>query len=114
MRHGDDIVAAIDKMNLAGDARREVRKQVESSTAEFIERHAAVQRRMALLECEHEARIRDAGARKRTDRSRRDCVDANAARAEIDRQIAHGSLGRRLWGPPWHYSSASFAIHHCR
>src|SRR5215468_11339456 len=54
MRHGDDIVAAIDKMNLAGDAGREVREQVESGAAQLVERHAAMQRRMALLEGEHE------------------------------------------------------------
>src|SRR5258707_10264178 len=90
MWHGDDIVAAIDKMNLAGDAGREVREQVESGAAKLFERDAAMQRRMALLEGEHETRISDAGSRQRADGSRRNRIDANAAGAEIDRQIAHG------------------------
>src|SRR5260370_5391393 len=99
MRHGDDIVAAIDKMNLAGDAGREVREQVESGAAKLVERHAAMQRRMALLEGEHETRIGDAGSRQRTDGSRRNRIDANAARAHIDRPIAHGSFEPRPCSP---------------
>src|SRR5260370_18750684 len=67
MGHGDDVVAAIDKMNLAGDAGREVREQVESGAAKLFECHAAMQRRMALLECEHETRIPDPGSRHRAD-----------------------------------------------
>src|SRR5260370_13204473 len=99
MRHGDDIVAAIDKMNLAGDARREGREQVESGAAKLFERHAAMQRRMALLEGEHETRIGDAGSRQRADGPRRNRIDANAAGAEIDRHIPPPGLDRRLCGP---------------
>src|SRR6516162_5296630 len=96
MRHGDDIVAGIDKMNLAGDAGREIRKQVESGAAEVVECHAAMQRRMALLEGEHKTCIGDPGSRKGANRSRRDRVDADTARTEIDRQITYRSFERRL------------------
>src|SRR6266853_1154855 len=99
MRHGDDVVAAIDEMDLAGDAGREVGEEVEAGAAELVEGNAAAQRRMALLEAEHVARIGDAGARKGTDRPGRYRVDADAAGAEIDRQITYRSLERGLGDP---------------
>jgi hypothetical protein len=42
MGHGNNIVAGIDKMNLAGDTGREVREQVKSGTTELVERHSAM------------------------------------------------------------------------
>ena len=54
MRHGDDVIAGIDEMNFAGDAGREVGKKIKSGAAEFVERYAAMQRRMPLLEREHQ------------------------------------------------------------
>ena len=96
MRHGDDVVAGIDEMDVAGDAGRQIRKQIERGAADLLERHAAPQRRVALLESEHLARIADAGAGERADRPRRDRIDADRRRPEIDREIAHRRLQRRL------------------
>src|SRR5262245_1394834 len=63
MRHGDDVVAGIDKMNFAGHAGRKLGEEIEAGAAEIVEGDAAAQRRVALLEGEHHARIADAGAR---------------------------------------------------
>ena len=57
MRHGDDVVAGIDEVDVAGDAGRQIRKKVERSAADLVERDTAAQRRMALLEAEHRARV---------------------------------------------------------
>src|SRR5258706_1661123 len=96
LRHRDDVVARIDEMDLAGDAGREVGKQIEPGAAELVEGHAAPERRVLLLEREHEPRVVDAGARERADRAGRDRVDADAALAEVDREIMHRGLERRL------------------
>src|SRR5262245_49354459 len=50
MRHGDDIVAGIHEVDLAGDAGREVGEEIERGAPDLVERDAAAQRRMALLE----------------------------------------------------------------
>jgi len=44
MRHGDDVIAGIDKMDFAGDAGREVGQQIKPGAAEILQRHAAMQR----------------------------------------------------------------------
>src|SRR4029077_21028653 len=53
MRHGNDIIAGIDKVNFAGDAGRKVGEKIEPGAAEVVERNAAMQRRVALLERKH-------------------------------------------------------------
>ena len=83
-------------MDFAGDAARQVRQQIQRRAAEFIQRHAAAERRMLLLERKHRARIADAGARQRADRAGRNRVDADAARTEIGGEIAHRGFQRRL------------------
>src|SRR5262249_24149160 len=67
-RHGDGRVAAIDKMYFARDRSRQVRQKIERGAADLIERRRAAHRRMALLEMEQRARIRDAGASERAHR----------------------------------------------
>ena len=99
MRHGDDVVAGIDEVDVAGHAGREIGQQIERGTADLVERHAAAQRRMTLLEREHETRIADPGARERADRAGRDGVDADRRRPEIGRQITHRGLERGLRHP---------------
>ena len=47
-RHRDDVVAGIDIVDLAGDAARQIRQQIERGAAELIQRHAAAERRMLL------------------------------------------------------------------
>ncbi len=83
-------------MDFAGHPGRKVRQQVERSATQFIERYAASERRVLLLESKHCARVADSGARERADRPGRDGVDADALAPEIDRQIPHGRLERRL------------------
>src|ERR1700726_489700 len=60
MRHGDDVVAGIDEMDLAGDPGGEVGQEVEPGAAEVVEGDAATQRRMALLKAEPVACVGDA------------------------------------------------------
>ena len=79
-RHRDDVVAGIDIMDFAGDAAGQIRQQIQRRAAEFVERHAAAERRMLLLEREHRAGIADPGARQRADRPRRDRIDADLPR----------------------------------
>ena len=51
---------------------------------------------MPLLEGEHVTRVADAGAGQRPDRPGRDRIDADGARTEVHRQIAHRRFQRRL------------------
>ena len=69
LRHRDDVVARIDEMDLAGDAGREVAEQIEPGATELVERDTAFERRVLLLECEHVARVVDAGAREEAGRA---------------------------------------------
>ena len=96
LRHGDDVVATIDKMDFAGDAGRQVRAQIKPRAAEFFQSHAAAERRIFLLEGEHIARIANAGAGQSADRAGRDRVDADLLVTEIDGEIAHRRFERRL------------------
>ena len=43
-RHGDDVVAGIHVVDLAGDAARQVGKQIERRAADFLQRDRAPQR----------------------------------------------------------------------
>src|SRR5438270_11109983 len=52
VRHGDDVVARVDEVNVAGDAARKVREQIERGSADLVERYAAAERRVPLLERE--------------------------------------------------------------
>src|SRR5258708_6652971 len=72
--HGDDVVAGIDEVPLAGAAAGQFGEQKKPGAAEILQRSAAAERRMALLERKHVARVIDAGAGKRSDRSRRDRI----------------------------------------
>src|ERR1700710_157069 len=70
LRHGDDVVAGIDEVDFAGDDAGQFGEQIEPGAAEVLQRHAAAERRRALLERKHIARVVDAGAGERTDRAR--------------------------------------------
>ncbi|CEG09918.1 ABC-type oligopeptide transport system, periplasmic component [Afipia felis] len=83
-------------MRLAGDTTRQIRQQIQRRAAQFVERDAAAERRMLLLERKHRARIANAGARQRAHRPRRNRVDANAIAAEIGGEITSRGLQRRL------------------
>src|SRR4051794_30176720 len=48
-RHRDDVVAAVDVMDLAGDAAREIGEEVERRAADLLDRDRALQRRVRLL-----------------------------------------------------------------
>src|SRR5258705_769360 len=53
LRHCDDVEAGIDELDIARDSARQIGEQIDRRTADLIERHAAPQRRMPLLEGEH-------------------------------------------------------------
>ena len=68
-RHRDDVVARIDEVDLAGDATRERREQVEGRAADVVERRGAPQGRVGGLVVEHQPGIGDAGAGERAHRT---------------------------------------------
>src|ERR1700745_1233846 len=92
MRHGDDVVAAIDEMNFPGYAGREVGEQLKCGAAELVQADAAMERRMPLLKREHRPSVADAGASERADRAGRNGVDADALGPEIDGAVADPGL----------------------
>src|SRR5262249_19318606 len=60
VRHGDDVIAAVDEMDFSSHAGRQVGEQVQRGAAKFLQRHPAMERRMPLLKGKHRARIPDA------------------------------------------------------
>src|SRR5262245_28675508 len=80
LRHGNDVISGVDKVNLSGDACREIRQEIKPGASQFLQRDATAERRMSLLECEHISRVRNAGAGKRADRPSRDCIDPDFLR----------------------------------
>src|SRR5690242_971426 len=44
--HADDVIAAIDVMDLAGDAGREVAEQIDAGAAHLLDRDVALERRV--------------------------------------------------------------------
>src|SRR4051794_11084323 len=65
--HPDDIVAAIDVMDLAGDATGEIAEQIESSPAYVIDGDVALHRRIEFVPAEDMAEVADAGGRQGLD-----------------------------------------------
>ena len=58
--HGDDVVAGIHEVDVAGDAGRQVGEEIERGAADLFDRYRAAQRRVALLEIEHQPGVGDA------------------------------------------------------
>src|SRR5262249_27531513 len=94
--HSDDVIAGIDVMNLTRDAAREIAEEIHRGVADFLDRHAAPQRRIVLVPLENVAKVADPGRRQRPDRTRGDGVDADVLLAQISGKIAHGRLQRRF------------------
>src|SRR5262249_17749084 len=65
--HSDDVIAGIDVMNLASDAAREIGEKIHRGVADFLDRHAAPQRRVVLVPLEDVAEVTDARRRQRLD-----------------------------------------------
>ncbi len=94
--HGDDVVAGIDEVDVAGHAGGQIGEEIECRAADLVEGHAAAQGRVPLLEGEHLPCLADAGAGQRADRASGDRIDADRRRPEIDREITHRRLERGL------------------
>src|ERR1700735_1592840 len=86
--HADNVVAAIDMGDFAGDARGEIGTQESADIADFIDSDAAAQWRILIDVIEHPAKVCDAGGGQSLDRAGRDSIDAGALRAEVERQGA--------------------------
>src|ERR1051326_6155478 len=99
LRHRHDVITGIDVMDLAGDAARQIAEQIQRGPADLVDRDGAPQRRMAVLEIEHQPRLGDAGAGERAHRPGRNGVDADAGRAEIRCEVAHRGLQRGFRDP---------------
>src|SRR5690606_11990199 len=94
--HADHVIAGIDVMNLAGDAARQVAQEIEAGAADVVDRDVALERRIVLVPFQNVAEIADPGGGERLDRPGRYGVDADLLAAEVDGEIAHRRLERRL------------------
>src|SRR3546814_14517069 len=68
--HADDVVAGVDVMDLAGDARGQVGHQVQPGAADILEGDVAAQRRVVLVPLQDVAEVADAGGGQRLHRPR--------------------------------------------
>src|SRR6516165_8898688 len=90
------LLADNDVMNLARDAAREIAEEIHRGIADFLDRHAAPQRRVVLVPFEDVAEVTDPRRRQRLDRTRGNGVDADVLLAQIGGEIANGRLERRF------------------
>src|SRR3954464_6397891 len=90
--HADDMVAAIDMVNLAGDPGRQIAEQIHPGAADLLDRDVALQRRIELVPFQDIAEVADPGGCQCLDRPGRDRVDPDIATAEIGCQIADARL----------------------
>src|SRR5882724_3731956 len=95
-QHADDVIAAVDVVNLAGDAGRQLAQEIESGAADIFGRDVALQRRVELVPFENIAKIADARRRQGLDRARGDGVDPDVLAAEVGGHIADAGFERRL------------------
>src|SRR5690606_8916176 len=82
--------------DLAGDARREVRTQEGGGVADILDGDRAADRGIGLDVAQDLAEAADAGRGQGLDRAGGDRVDADAFRAEVEREVAHAGFQRRL------------------
>ena len=83
--HADDVVAAIDMVDLARHPGCQMRQQIETGAAHLLGRHIASERRVQLIPLENVAEVADAAGRQRLDRAGADGVDADVPLAEVGR-----------------------------
>src|SRR6516225_9831776 len=69
MLHSDDVVAGIDMVNLARDAAREITEEIHRGIADFLDRHAATERRVVLVPFQDVAEVANARRRQGLDRT---------------------------------------------
>src|SRR3954471_1655603 len=77
--HADDVIAAIDVVDLAGDGGRQIAQQVDAGAADIIDRDVALQRGVVLVPFEDVVEIADPRGGKRPDRAGGDRVDPDVA-----------------------------------
>ena len=63
MFHSDDVVAAIDMMDLAGDTSAEIAEKIHTSAAHLVDGDVTPQRRVQLVPFQNIAEIADARRR---------------------------------------------------
>src|SRR5262245_54784921 len=71
MLHPYDVIAAVDVVNLAGHAAREIREEIYRGIADLLDRHGAPQRSIVLVPFEDVAEVADPRRRQRLDRAGR-------------------------------------------
>src|SRR5215813_3648556 len=57
--HADDVITAIDVVNLAADPGRQVAQQIDSGAANLVDRNVAFERRIVLVPLEDVVEIAD-------------------------------------------------------
>src|SRR5262249_14500623 len=83
MLHPDDMIAAVDVMNFAGHAAREIREEIYRGIADLLDRDGAPQRGIVLVPSEDVAEVADPRRRQRLDRTGGNRVDPDPLLAEI-------------------------------
>src|SRR5260221_13669364 len=66
--HADDVITAIDVMNLAADAGRKTAEEINPGAADILDCDVALQRRVVLVPFEDVAKVADSRGGKRLDR----------------------------------------------
>src|SRR6185295_10899554 len=86
-QHADDVIAAVDMVDFAGNAGRQLAQEIDSGAADLVGRDVALQRRVQLVPPEDIAEIADAGGGQRLDRASGDGVDPDVLAAEVGRHV---------------------------
>jgi hypothetical protein len=95
LRHAQHVIAAVDMDDLAGGAGAVVRAQPDRGAADRLQRGVGAQGGVRLGMAER-AGAADGGPGEGLHRAGRDRVDADALRAKVIGQIAHGGFQRGL------------------
>src|SRR5690606_20161172 len=96
IHHSDDVIAAVDVKDFAGNAAPELAEQVECGAADLLDRDVALQGSIELVPAQNVAEVADTGSGQRAHRPSRDRIDADAVGPEVGGEIAHARLERRL------------------
>src|SRR4030095_5431409 len=94
--HADDVIAAVDVVDLAGPAGGPPAQKIEPGTAHLVSGDVALQGRVQLVPSEDIPEIADARCCQRLDRAGGDGVAPEFLAAEVGSHVAYAGLERRL------------------
>src|SRR5207342_2848247 len=91
-----NVAAAVHVVGVAGDGLRRVAHEEGAEGADVLQLDRPAQRRAFPCLGQQLVEARNAGGGARLDRSRRNGIDADGARPELCREVAHARFQRRL------------------